>query len=125
MPNYLTYLSVLNPEFSSTNASTSAIQGGAGDFGYVHFLNLPVLGGGSAAASFFSDGGGVSWGTAGSVVTATVKTDYAASTHTHTWSPAVEWYRGVAVSASPPSPEIQYSDWTTAGTGYWGWISIP
>jgi hypothetical protein len=80
---------------------------------------------GGAAASLFSDANGVSWGTAGSVVTATVATNYAAASHTHTWDPVVEWYRGVAVSASPPSPEIQYSDWTTARTGYWAWISIP
>jgi hypothetical protein len=61
------------------------------------------------------------------VITATVATDYAASTHTHSSSidRAVEWYRGVAVSASPPTPEIQYSDWVTGGSGYFGWVSIP
>lgn len=125
MPDYITYVSVLNPEFSSTNASTTAIQGGAGEFGYIHFLNIQPPGSSGGAASFFSNAGGVSFGTAGSVVTATVVTDYAPSSHTHTWDPVVEWYRGVAVSASPPSPEIQYSDWTTARTGYWGWVSLP
>jgi hypothetical protein len=46
--NLITYISVLNPEFSSTNGSTTSIIQGVGTFGYVHFLNIqpPSTGGG-------------------------------------------------------------------------------
>lgn len=100
----------------SASSNTLTIIGGAG-------------GTGGAAASLFSNANGVSWGTSGTVVTATVATNYAAAVHTHPYAVtdrSAFWAQGgIAVSTAAPSPEAQYSDWVAGSSGYWGWIQIP
>jgi hypothetical protein len=86
---------------------------------------------GTAGAAFlFSDSNGVSWGTAGSVVTATVRTDYASSTHTHGQYLATDragvWSNlGVSLGTTATIAGVQYTDWVAGTPGYFMWIRIP
>jgi hypothetical protein len=82
------------------------------------------------AASLFSNSNGVSWGTAGTVVTATVRTDYASSTHTHGQYLATDragvWSNlGVSLGTTATIAGVQYTDWVAGTPGYFMWIRIP
>lgn len=120
MPGF-SYLSILNPGFTSTVATT----GVGADFAYVQFINPPAAAGatasGGAAASYFQNANNVSFGTAGSVVTATASFAGTFTTYrSNAWS-----NMGVWVGTGSPGSGIVYSDWSGGAAGYWLWLRIP
>lgn len=91
------------------------------------------------AAFALANSNGVSWGTSGSVVTATVATNYAASVHTHDYAATTHTHSqylvsdrsavwadlGVSLGTTATIAGVQYTDWVAGTPGYFMWIRIP
>jgi hypothetical protein len=133
MPQNFSYLSILNPGFPANPATTSVLKGG--EFAKVSFLNPPgstystltITTGGTTystvvtvGGSSFANANNVTFGSAGTVVTASASYAHVAPPATSAWSEMGAW-----VGTGSPGAGVQYSQWLAGSTGYWMWVKIP
>lgn len=108
----------------------TATDPGARNFSYIQVLNTDwttgwTSSGGSTSAvpaSYFSNANNVSWGTAGTVVTASASYTWAhvAPARGDAWEEL-----GVWVSSASATDPVEYSQWVAGSSGHWGWIQLP
>lgn len=136
MPDQFSYLSILNPGFPDVSASLSSVPQ-AGHFANVSLLNytgggtagstVTVTSGGSTystvvtiGASVFANSNNVSFGTNGSIVTATASFPTVTTARSDAFS-----NMGIWCGSASPGPGVQYSQWLAGSPGYFMWLMIP